>query len=149
MFDMEAKFVPAGDSRLNLPQTNRHQIAYKVADPEVKHLAQTTEMIDAFTWLVLDSYKPHAVAVPESMQDATNDFRTNDGDNEVDNFHSLFKFTNSRDDCVPVCQVKAEVCRNKIAMTPQRYNKLLRARSCTQATVNNKRVWQRLISGPC
>ena len=46
---------------------------------------------------------------------------------------------------VLVSQVKAEVCRNKIAMTPQRYNKLLRARSCTQATVNRKRVWQRLL----
>ena len=40
-------------------------------------------------WLVLDSYKPHAVVVPKSMQDATVELRNNDGDNEIDNFYAL------------------------------------------------------------
>ena len=33
-----------------------------------------------------------------------------------------------------------------IAMTPQRYNKLLRAKGCSQATIGNKRCWRRLVS---
>lgn len=132
MFDMEAKFVPAGDPRLKEEQRNRHQIAYKLADPEVKKMAQTPAMIDAFTWLVLESYKPHCVKIPQSMSDATKEFRTNDGEDHVKAFYSLWKFTNQLDDTVSVKDVKSEVRRNDIAMTPQRYNKLLRAKGSLQ-----------------
>jgi hypothetical protein len=146
MFDMQAKFVAAGDQRLNLPQTNRHQIAYKVADPEVKKIAQTPAIIDAFTWLVLESYKPHAVEIPASMSEATQEFRSNDGEDEVKAFYSLWRFTETLEDTVPLSDVKSQVRTNSIAMTPQRYNKLLRAKGCSQATIKNKRCWRRLVS---
>jgi hypothetical protein len=141
----ERIFLKSRGPVLQQTQTNRHQIAYRVANPEVKKLAQTPAMINAFTWMVLESYRPHAVRVPMSMQEATDQFRSNDGENETDLFYALFDFTDSLDDRVAVADVKADVIKNHIAMTPQRYNKLLRAKGCTQATVKGQRCWRGLL----
>ena len=86
-FDMPSKFVPKGDERLKHEQMNKHQIAYKEADDSVKELAQTPDIIDAWTWAVLDQYKDCAVQIPGSMKEANDEFRSNDGESESTIFH--------------------------------------------------------------
>ena len=143
-FDMPSKFVNKGDPRLREIATNRHMITYFVKDDAVKDLAKTQVIVNAFTWEVLRSYKPHNVKIPDSMLEATEEFRSNDGENESDIFHQQFTFTQSESDTVTIANIKERVKELRLAITSTRYNKWLRAQGCTQANVSNKRSWRGL-----
>ena len=120
---------------------NKHQIAYKEADDSVKGLAQTPKMIDAWTWAVLDQYKDCAVQIPGSMKEANDEFRSNEGESESTIFHDQFLFTNNTADTVTITAIKQRVRERRLAITPQRYNKWLRAQRCTQKKVGTDRCW--------
>ena len=145
LFEMPSKFVKANDERLKLAQSNPHAIAYKVADDTVKTLAQKPAIIDAWTWAVIDQFKPHYVQVPTSMKDANDEFRCNAGVSEYDVFHDQFHFTNDSSDSAAIHSIKRRVLALKLAVTSQRYNKWLKARGCTQKKIGTERCWLGLL----
>ena len=60
------------------------------------------------------------------------EFRSNEGESESAIFHDQFQFTNNTADTVTIAAIKQRVCERRLAITPQRYNKWLRAQRCTQ-----------------
>ena len=141
LFDMPTKFVDKDDPKLKQIQHNTHEIVFKKKDDGVKTLAQTPDMIDAFTWAILDAFQDHAVRIPESMQESNNQFRKNDGECEKDVFHAQFKFTGNSSDSVPIKELKYRVRELRLAITPQRYNKWLRAKQCTTKNIGTEQCW--------
>jgi len=141
MFNMPTKFVDDDDPRLKQIQNNTHEVVYKRKNNSVKSLAQTPAMIDAFTWLVIDQYQDHAVRIPASMQESNKDFRNNEGVSEKDVFHDQFEFTRLASDTVPVADVRDCVQKLRLAITPQRYNKWLRAKQCICKKIGTKQCW--------
>jgi hypothetical protein len=125
------KFVHKDGPRLKQIQHNTHEVVYKRADDSGKTLAQTPAIIDAFTRAVLDKFKDHAVHIPESVQEANNQFGNNEGVSEKDVFHDQFEFTEDSSDTVPVADIKERVRELGLVITPQYYNKWLRAKQCT------------------
>ena len=141
LFDMPTKFVAAGHPNLKAIQKNTHQIVYKRANDDVKSIAQLPEIIDAWTWAVIDQYKQHAVEIPKIMQESNDEFRTNDGGSENEVFHEQFVFTGRPNDRVSVKDIKDRVRKLKLAVTAQRYNKWLRAQQCACTKNENQRCW--------
>ena len=138
---MPSKFVPKSDQRLKREQINQYDVAFKEANDSVKDLAKTPNIIDAWTRAVIDQYKDCAVQIPESMKEANDEFRSNEGESESAIFHDQFQFTNNPADTVTIASIKQRVCERRLAITPQRYNKWLRAQRCTQKKVGTDRCW--------
>lgn len=100
LFKFPFKFV-GEDAIANDPQPY-----FRLKDETIKSFfCKRPDVINAWTWLVIDAYKPRAVVPCDSVLANTTEFREDKGDNEG-KVIKAFKVTGDRSDVITLASLK-------------------------------------------
>jgi len=143
------KFVAAED----LSETSR-LLYYRPRDETLKtSFVRRSEVVAAFTWMVIDAYLPSSVVVCDEVREDTAEYREDIGDSESV-MTRFFKVTGVRNDFVLVKDVEAVATRAGMSLTvvKDHLKKMggIRDNNCRAGSVRHGRgfLGVRLIESP-
>ncbi len=113
---------------------------YKPRDDGIKDFCRRRETMDAFTWLVIDAYRPHIVVPCAKVRADTDAYRAEAGDDLV-LVTTHFRYTGKPSDFVPLSTVKTFAVTNNLSYSRIKDRlERMRAVMCSSTCINGVRV---------